>query len=555
MATVPSGLQQAGAEEHLRALMRRWALALLVLGLAWRALRYLLRFPIWGDEAMLCLNFLELDYAGLTRRLHNCQVAPILFLWGELTALRLLGSGELAMRLLPFLASVGGLFLFWRLARLTLAPLGATLALGFLAVAIWPVSMGAFIKPYSFDLLMASVLLLPAAHWLHQPHQSAWLVLLTLLVPLAIFGSYPVVFVGGAISLALLPTAWRQPGARPKLLYAAYNAVLIGSFLANYYTIGKGQLSTPVGQGNTELGMQAYWAEGFPPATPLAFAKWFVLAHTGQMTAYPIGSQDGGSSLTALLCLAGAWHFWKARRRSLLVLCAAPFALGLLAAALHRYPYGASCRLTQYLAPAICLTAGAGAAALLERLRSAERRRRWVLGTCAFFLAVGLVGMGREVYKPYRCAETRWTAQVMRDFAAEARSGAPIVVLNRPEEIDALFRWHLGLYGERVSWNGQIDWDRAAACGEVVCVRHRCTMLKAKAELPAAPARSPGVVPAELEARMLQGRGNWALKAAVTDSGAPESWQDPVQHLDRFRWVLERPARNVARQPTPRTRP
>jgi hypothetical protein len=255
-----------------------------------------------------------------------------------------------------------------------------------------------------------------------------------------------------------------------------------------------------------------------------------------------------------LLCLAGAWHFWKARRRSLLVLCAAPFALGLLAAALHRYPYGASCRLSQYLAPAICLTAGAGAAALIERLRSAQLRRRWALGTCAFFLAVGLVGMGREVAKPYRCAETRWTAQVMRDFAAEARSGAPIVVLNRPEEIDALFRWHLGLYGERVSWNGQIDWDRAAACGEVLCVRYRCTMLKAKAELPAAPVRSPGVVPAELEARMAQGGGSWALKAAVTDSGAPESWQDPVQHLDRFRWVLERPGRNVARQPTPRTR-
>jgi len=37
--------------------------------------------------------------------------------------------------------------------------------------------------------------------------------------------------------------------------------------------------------------------------------------------------------------------FWIARRYALLVLCLGPFGLNLLAAVLHRYPYGASCRL------------------------------------------------------------------------------------------------------------------------------------------------------------------------------------------------------------------
>ena len=36
-----------------------------------RTVRYLLQFPIWGDEAMLGHNFLELDYASLLRKLHE----------------------------------------------------------------------------------------------------------------------------------------------------------------------------------------------------------------------------------------------------------------------------------------------------------------------------------------------------------------------------------------------------------------------------------------------------------------------------------------------------
>src|SRR5689334_14470733 len=92
--------------------LRRLGLALLAVGVAWRAVRYLLQFPLWGDESMLCLNFLDHGYLGLARGLRNGQIAPILFLWGQLTALRLLGPSELALRLLPFLAGLGSLILF-----------------------------------------------------------------------------------------------------------------------------------------------------------------------------------------------------------------------------------------------------------------------------------------------------------------------------------------------------------------------------------------------------------------------------------------------------------
>ena len=102
--------------------LRNLALGLVFIGLLWRVVRYLLQFPIWGDEAMLSTNFVWLDYGQLLHRLENVQIAPLLFLWGEKTALFHLGPGMLSMRLVPFLAGVGSLFLYWRLARLMLGP-------------------------------------------------------------------------------------------------------------------------------------------------------------------------------------------------------------------------------------------------------------------------------------------------------------------------------------------------------------------------------------------------------------------------------------------------
>jgi 4-amino-4-deoxy-L-arabinose transferase-like glycosyltransferase len=93
------------------------------------------------------------------------KVAPLLFWWGELTASWRLGTSELALRLPPLLAGLGGLLLVWRLARLTLSPLARCLAVGFLAVAACHVAMSTLIKPYAGDLLLSAALPVLAFRW------------------------------------------------------------------------------------------------------------------------------------------------------------------------------------------------------------------------------------------------------------------------------------------------------------------------------------------------------------------------------------------------------
>src|SRR5713101_4089282 len=251
------------------------ALAMLALGIAWRFLRYALQFPMWGDEAFVCVNFLDQDYLGLLKPLNYRQVAPILFLWSELTMYRLLGGSELAIRLLPFLAGLGSLFLFWRLARATLNSAAALIAVGIFAVSYYPIRHSCEVKPYTFVLFWSLALLVLAVNSIGRPDCWRWLALLAAIVPLALGASYPAIFVAGALSVTLLPAVWRNRTWPGWTLYGIYNLAMGISFLVFYRLAGAVQFDSTGGTANW------YWSEWFPPTEAWALIKWLASVHTG----------------------------------------------------------------------------------------------------------------------------------------------------------------------------------------------------------------------------------------------------------------------------------
>ncbi len=448
--------------------LRRLAVALVLVGLAWRLTRYLLAFPIWGDEAMLLVNYLSRGYLDLFGPIDDCQIAPLLFHVSVLTCFRGLGTSEWAVRLPALLACLGSLALFWRLARLTLPPLARTLAVGFLAVAVWPATLGALTKPYSFDLFFSLALLVPAVTWLRRRGRLRGLVVLTLTAPVAVLGSYPAVFVGGAVWVVLLPAVWRQRRAVWGW-FGLYGVLLAGTFVAHYRFVSVPHLSSPLGWLTTASGMSRYWQDGFPPAAPGALLRWLVLAHTGQMAAYPLGGSNGASVLTTLLVLVGAVALWRRGRRRLVWLGLGTLGLWFVAAVLRKYPYGTSGRLAQHVAPFCCLLAGAGLAALIGRLRSPGARRR-ATGLAVLLLAlVGVGGTLRDLGRPYRGNGDVWECQIARALA-ERTGGEPVVVCNNARGVDHVFRWYLYRQGVRVLWVNDRGKDRAREKALWVCV-------------------------------------------------------------------------------------
>ena len=356
--------QALGAGRGGADLYARWIMVFLAVGVAARLIRYLLRFPLWGDEAMLAMNFLDRDYAGLMQPLNFHQVAPLLFLWIELTAVKLLGFHEWSLRLFPLLCSFASLFLFHRLARLLLRGTALVLAVGIFAVTYSGLRYASEMKPYAVDLMVSTLLLLLAVRWWRQPDDTRWLWALAAVVPLALGLSYPAVFVAGGVSLAVAAVLWGTRSRRGWWVWGVYNLALAGSFLAWYrLTIGP--------QAGAELDlMAAMWSEAFPPRDSLvSLFAWLARVHAGPLLAVPVGGDHWGSVGTTLMCLVAVGVLIRRGRYRLLVLCSAPFALNLIAAAVRRFPYGGHMRLAMHLMPLACILAGIGAAAVLKWLR------------------------------------------------------------------------------------------------------------------------------------------------------------------------------------------
>jgi hypothetical protein len=458
MATDLSGPGNLRSSTLDTRLINGCVVALLVLGVVWRTARYLLQFPIWGDEAHIALNVLDRNYLELLQPLRFVQAAPLLFLWAERTAYQLLGSSELAMRLLSFLGGLGGLLLFWRLARTVLPGMAGALAVGILAVSYYPVRHSCEVKPYGVDLFVSVVLLLLALNWLREPGRYLWPITLLLFLPLALGVSYPAVLIAGTVSLVLLPIIVRESSWKTKVLYLAYNGVMLASFIGYYWLIGVGQYDSEGGSDNR------FYSEWFPPANPWSFFRWLVDVHTGNLLAYPMGGHSGGSTLTTLLCLLGIFQLSCGKQWRLLTLCLAPFGLTLLAAAMHRYPYGGSARYEQHLAPLICLLTGSGMAAVIMALgRWAISAKRAALVAFGLLAVAGAVGLARDVFKPYKTEGDLQVRQFLLNIVQQAGLDDQIVVMDPADWLAPSVEWYLRQQGQRVAWNGRIDWDKLHA--------------------------------------------------------------------------------------------
>jgi hypothetical protein len=445
-----SGAGQSVGEDE-----RVWRAArlLLVLGVAWRLLRYGLRFPLWGDEAAIVLNLMDSDNWLGVLRAGRAQVSPLLFLWAEKAALILSGASELALRLVPVTAGVLALILFARLARMVLEPLPAALAVGILSVSYFPVRFACEVKSYSLDLFVSVVFLFLAALWLENTRRLLPLALLVVAAPLGAGLSYPGILVLAAVSCVLLFDVWRHPDARAKLLFLAYNLEAAAVFVLACLAAGIGQFQ---GQGGFQ---NLYWQKAFPPWRPGALLVWLITTHTGNLFAYPLGDVDGMNTLTFLLCLAGIAVLRKSGRHGLLPLLLFPFAWTLLAAALRLYPYGKHPRVAQHLAAPICLLAGAGLAAALK-FRSPSvagtHRRAFIAG--AVLACFALVGMVLDILTPYKSGGDAVFRRFVREIASEAgREDRVVFFKPAGNEAPSPLEFYLKRAGLKVWWTGKLD--------------------------------------------------------------------------------------------------
>ncbi len=412
-----SGDEPGWTDGRVRACLR----AFLVLGVALRLLRFGLSHPLWGDEAFLAANLIDRDYAALMKPLDYQQVCPLLFLWGEKAITLLLGFSEATLRLIPTIASIAGLFLFRHVAGRLLKGVALLIAVAILAVGYTPIRHGGEIKPYASDFLIALGLIALAVEWLRAPDRNGFLWALAAFGPFAIGFSNPSIFVAASVGLVLTPLVLKTRSMSSIAPLAAFGLGTVATFLVLLRLVTSAQSASVMGW------MSVYWADAFPPRSPLPFLSWFAKAHTSHMFAYPAGGERGASTLTTGLVVAAIFAYVRRGSKPVLALLLTPFLLGLIAAAMGRYPYGGSARTMQYVAPAIMLMAGLGASVLIARLPRMGCRRIASSAVIGVLFAVGLTLMAWDVKAPYKLPFDRDSRDFARRFWAEESRDAELV--------------------------------------------------------------------------------------------------------------------------------
>src|SRR5215216_898722 len=183
---------------------------LILLGALLRLRRYLTGRSLWADEAMLALNIVNRNFAGMFQSLDYDQGSPIGFLLVEKLFNSILGKNEFALRLFPLLVGLGSLGLFYLLLKQITRGVGLLTALALFAFNPRLIYYSSEVKQYILDVVVTISLLLLAAPTFSASSRKKDFIWLGFGGLIALWFSHPATFVLAGIGIALVIITLRR---------------------------------------------------------------------------------------------------------------------------------------------------------------------------------------------------------------------------------------------------------------------------------------------------------------------------------------------------------
>jgi len=359
---------------------RRLLTALVLLGVALRAVAYFGNSSLWLDEILLSRNIIELPMRELLLApLALDQVAPRGFLFVERLAVTAFGPHELALRLFPFLCGLASVVLFRRLAERTLTGAAVPVAVALFAIGVPFLKYGAEVKQYQIDAT-AAILLTLLALPLIDPDPARASTRHRVLVGLA--GFVVVCFSQASVLMmagigAAMAGEWLFTRSRPigQTLITTMPLWAIASIAG--IVMGLASMSP-----STKEFMDDFWAVGFAPLSRVSGLPGWYWDRLASLFTEPVLLRYGWPAWFLAIAAAGFVWLWRQRRSTVLIV-AAPIVMTMIAATAHQYPFRQ--RLVFFLLPSVLLLIAAGA----EWLRMLFARLHPVAGLVPLALCVG----------------------------------------------------------------------------------------------------------------------------------------------------------------------
>jgi hypothetical protein len=334
---------------------------LLGVGSVLRLRAYLSDRSLWIDECYIAVNIVGRGFAALLQPLDYGHAVPPAFLFLERAMVGLFGGSEYALRVVPVLAALCSMFIFWRLASALLRPVGAVIALAMFAISGPQIYYATEVKQYSLDVATSVVLWF--AFLTLQPRvgedRPTASVLAAALGAVAIWFSHPAVFVLGGIALYMLGEAVSRRAWKTAIVRGVVGLIWVGSFIA-LFIVTLHSVSENVDLRNT-------WRNAEAPFLPRSIEdlQWYYAA-VWTLGLLPLDKRV--SQLVLFAAVVGTVALWQ-RRHVQCCWFAGTFVLLWLASGLGKYPL--TLRLWLFFAPAMILLVAAGADEVWSRTRQA----------------------------------------------------------------------------------------------------------------------------------------------------------------------------------------
>jgi 4-amino-4-deoxy-L-arabinose transferase-like glycosyltransferase len=383
---------------------------IVLVGALLRLRRYLQDRGLMHDDAQLASNIFSRSLAQLLRPLDiGGQAAPAGFLILQKCSVLLFGHGERAIRLVPFVAAVIVLPLFFLTIRKIAGNRTATISAALLALAEPLVRYSAEAKQYSTDVLWTTVVLALAL----SADGPGPLAILAVAGAVLLWFSHPLLFVLGGVGLTLLIKhlhARRYDLAR---IDVAIGIAWLASFALNYLLISRYYVSSDF--------LQTYWQKqsAFAPVPDSVRGILWYPKTLASLFNYPLGilpsdhSQNAAriiASVAVAAFLFGCFVMGRRWKRTLGFMILT-ILLALAASAVHRYPFDE--RLTLFCAPLIILPL-AFALGIDWWWRSVARSIFWIL-ICAVLFVYPVYIQAKYAVHP----EVRYDAKPAMSYVKE----------------------------------------------------------------------------------------------------------------------------------------
>lgn len=393
-------------------------LAIAGIGVLLRTIEYAALSSLWIDELFIALNVTNRGWNELLSPLEYNQVAPIGFLVAVKLGATLLGSGEAGLRLFPYLASVAGIVLFWRLASRFLSPPSLAGALAVFALSPTLLWYARNVKQYSGDVaavLLIVLLALRLTEGRDSVHQAT---LAGLCGGVALLFSQPSVLVAGVLIVVLFLERYRSHVSLRPFAHLA-----VGWLTAAVIVVVTSLILSPI---ETREYMREGWSHlGFLPWGPEAVVwipvRIFLLSglFVGgfQADTGPEAFVAGG--FTVLTVMGAPWLIRRNGYAAAMLFT--PVIVGILASAARVLPL--SGRVSLYIGPCLLISAFGA----VDQLRSWLPSRLKVVSDLATLglVAVPLLGLV-VISMPSRKEEARL---VIRELRSRWRPGDVIYVI------------------------------------------------------------------------------------------------------------------------------